>query len=321
LLLLLFLVPTSTAKGYITVPVQTLGAALAESTYVTVMKVEKFDREKGLIVYNKVKDLKGKYPRDKVRHLFRLKDTPAHKGQGDVPVRPNEIDWNYALKWVEEGKIAVVFSRKYDPYGVFGHAYIDGLWYAMMCPAEDWDLWYAIYSDGNLLSQWYAGKPADLPPAIETMLAGRQAYVPVLGKGTKADLRAGKATLYTLGAVPGVRVFDRKSAVLEEPLDKNSIPKFQKILKEGGPRDTRAQAAGALGLLGAEAKSAVDSLLDSVQKDSSGTVRMAAAEALIKIGVEAKTLLPIIETTLKDPAMSQRLDVQKAFKEFRDKVK
>ncbi len=250
LLLLVFLVPTSTAQAYITVPVQTLGAALDDSTYVTVMKVEKFDREKGLIVYNKVKDLKGKYPRDKVRHLFRLKDTPAHKGQGAVPVKPDETDWNYALKWVEEGKIAVVFSRKYDPYGVFGHAYIDGLWYAMMCPAEDWDLWYAIYSDATLLYQWYAGKAAELAPAIETMMAGRQAYVPVLGKGTKADLRAGKATLYTLGAVPGGAGVRSQKCGIGRTFGQKLNPEISKNPERGRPSRYPRSSGWCFGIIG-----------------------------------------------------------------------
>src|SRR5262245_43672298 len=77
------------AQAYITTPVVTLGAALSDSTYVTVVRVEKVSREKGIIIYRKVRDLKGKYPRDTFRHAFDLKNTPAHKGQGDVPVRPD----------------------------------------------------------------------------------------------------------------------------------------------------------------------------------------------------------------------------------------
>ena len=39
-----------------------------------------------------------------------------------------------ALQWAEPGKTAVMFTLKYDPYGDFGHTYIDGCWYATMCP-------------------------------------------------------------------------------------------------------------------------------------------------------------------------------------------
>ena len=52
-----------------------------------------------------------------------------------MPIRPDEKDWQYALQWAEPGKTAVMFTLKYDPYGDFGHTYIDGCWYATMCPA------------------------------------------------------------------------------------------------------------------------------------------------------------------------------------------
>ena len=61
----------SSADAYITAPVQ----------------VEKFNREKGVIIYRKVRDLKGQYPKDRIRHAFDLQNTPLHKGLGDVPVR------------------------------------------------------------------------------------------------------------------------------------------------------------------------------------------------------------------------------------------
>jgi hypothetical protein len=116
----------SPAKAYITFPVTTLGQLCDSSTYVTLVRVEKFSQENGIIVYKKVRDLKGEYPKDKIKHIFDLKNTPAHKGPGDVPIRPDEKDWHYAAKWPEVGKTAILFARKYDRYGDFGHSYIDG---------------------------------------------------------------------------------------------------------------------------------------------------------------------------------------------------
>src|SRR5687767_5001947 len=168
------------ALAYITSPVPTLGAAVSDSTYVTVIRVDKVSRENGVIVYTKVRDLKGKYPKDTIKHVFDLKSTPAHKGLGDVPVRPDEKDWKYALEWAEAGKVGVAFTRKYDPYGDFGHTFIDGCWYATMCPPRDWEFWYAIYSDANLLSRWHGGAPERLVPAVEALIAGKEAVVPVL---------------------------------------------------------------------------------------------------------------------------------------------
>src|SRR5262245_62494201 len=90
------------ADAYITAPVQTLGQ-LCGSTYVTVVRVEKVNEEKGIIIYRKLHDLKGKYPRDTIRHVFDLKNTPQHKGPGDVPVRPDAKDWKHAMQWAEAG--------------------------------------------------------------------------------------------------------------------------------------------------------------------------------------------------------------------------
>lgn len=187
----------SHSHAYITSPVQTLGQ-LCNSTYITVVRIEKVNKEKGIIIYRKVSDLKGKYPRETIRHVFDLKNTPAHKGSGDVPVRPDEKDWKHAIAWAEPGKTAVVFALKYDPYGDFGHTYIDGLWYATMCPQRDWDLWYAIYADSALLGRWHCGTPDRLAAGIKDVLAGKEVVLPVLADGNKDALRTGKPRLQGL---------------------------------------------------------------------------------------------------------------------------
>ena len=68
------------------------------------------------------------------------------------------------MKWAEAGKTAILFTRKYDPFGDFGHTYIDGCWYATMCPPRDWEFWYAIYADPNLLNRWHCGTTDQLSP-------------------------------------------------------------------------------------------------------------------------------------------------------------
>jgi hypothetical protein len=318
--LLAALLVTAPASAYITTPVTTLGAAVTDSTYVTIFRVEAVSREKGVIVYTKVRDLKGKYPRDTVKHVFDLKGTPAHKGSGDVPVRPDEKDWRYALQWAEAGKTAVLFTRKYDPFGDFGHTYIDGCWYATMCPPRDWEFWYTIYADTNLLSRWHAGTPARLIPAVEALVAGREAIVPVLGKGTKDDLRAGKAQTQGLRVSVALRDYAAARDLLTDPLDANALPALLKSLNSP-TRDERAKATRTLALFGPAAKAAVPALADLVRDDASGTVRIAAAEALAAIGPDAKSALPALEAGLKDPRMAQRKEVLAKLAEARDALK
>jgi len=207
------------AGAYITAPVPTLGA-LCGSTYVTVFKVKMVSKEKGVIIYEKVKDLKGVYPKKTIKHVFDVKNTPAHKGSGDVPIRPDAADWKHALEWATPGKTAVMFTLKYDPYGDFGHACIDGLWYATMCPPRDWEFWYAIYSNHAGLSQWHCGTPARLIAAVELMLAGKEAVVPVMVKGTRDDLRKGKATIGGLKAGTRIADFNAKRDIVPGWKDK-----------------------------------------------------------------------------------------------------
>ena len=214
-------------QAYITRPVTTLGH-LCDSTYITEVRVEHVSKEKGIIIYKKVKDLKGKYPKDQIKHIFDLKNTPQHKGPGDVPIRPDEKDWNYALEWAEPGKTAVIFALKYDPYGDFGHTYIDGCWYATMCPKRDWEWWYSIYTDPALLSRWHCGTPAKLVPALETILAGKEAIVPVMVGGTKEDLRLGKAKIQGMKASLKIRDYNPKRDLVEGFIvDKEKVPAEQ----------------------------------------------------------------------------------------------
>jgi hypothetical protein len=212
----MLVVSAPAARAYITAPVQTLGQ-LCNSTYITVVRVEKVNKEKGIIIYRKVHDLKGTYPKDVLRHVFDLKNTPRHKGPGDVPIRPEEKDWKYAVEWAEPGKTALVFSLKYDPYGDFGHTYINGCWYATMCPQRDWDLWYSIYADPALLGRWHCGSTELLVAAVKEVLAGKDAVVPILAGGSKDDLRAGRAKFQGLRVSLRLGTFDAKRDVVPWP--------------------------------------------------------------------------------------------------------
>lgn len=308
------------AQAYITAPVATLGAAVSDSTYVTVVRVEKVNREKGMIVYTKVADLKGKYPKDSVTHVFDLKGTPAHKGSGDVPVRPDEKDWKYAIDWAQPGKIAVMFTRQYEPFGDFGHTYIDGCWYATMCPPRDWQFWYAIYADSNLLTRWHAGTPERLAKSLESVVAGRDGIVPALAGGTKDELRAGRAKVQGLRAAIALRDYNPGRDLVTGPVDAAAVPELIKTL-ESNSRDEKVRALRALGLFSAEAKAALPALASAIREDLSGTVRITAAETLLMLGPEAKSALPAIEAGLADPRMAPRADVRAKLIEVRDKLK
>ena len=307
------------AKAYITVPVPSLGQLCDWSTYVTVVEVEKVDKEKGIIIYKKVQDLKGKYPKETFKHVFDVKNTPAHKGQGDVPVRPDEKDWRHALAWAEPGKTAVMAAKKYDPYGDFGHTYIDGMWYATMCPKRDWNLWYSIYSDPKCLNRWYCGSPAKLIPALEAVLAGKEAVVPVLVEGTKEELRQGRGRLEGARVSTKTHDFDPKRDLVRGWVEKELVEPQVKALAAAG-RATRLRALEELGKVGS-APGAVAALADVVRNDASGTVRLGAAELLGKLGSDAKAARPALEAALNDSRIAERAEVLAKIREALERVK
>ena len=68
LLSLIFLLAISlTAQAYVEIP-YTLGRLVTESTHVMLVQVDKVDKTKNLIIYRKVKDIKGTHPTDVIKH-------------------------------------------------------------------------------------------------------------------------------------------------------------------------------------------------------------------------------------------------------------
>jgi hypothetical protein len=95
-LLFVFGATTSPAWGYIEVP-YTLGRLAQESTHIVVMKVEKVNKERKLIYYKKVADLKGKHPTEDIKHVIT---------NGFHAREPKFI-----MDWAEPGKLALFFHN------------------------------------------------------------------------------------------------------------------------------------------------------------------------------------------------------------------
>src|ERR1700677_360356 len=87
----------SSAHAYIEAAMS-LGAVVAQSTNVVLMRVEAVDKEKNLIIYRKVLDIKGKHPQEVIKHNI---------GRGGL--RANE--WKPQMDWAEPGKLAGFFKN------------------------------------------------------------------------------------------------------------------------------------------------------------------------------------------------------------------
>src|SRR5215831_11334276 len=94
------------AHAYIANPLSHVGELCSESTYITVVRVEKVSKEKGIIIYRKVRDVKGKYPREVLRHVIDFKDIPK---QGFNMPRPEAKEFQYVIQSAEVGKTAIMF--------------------------------------------------------------------------------------------------------------------------------------------------------------------------------------------------------------------
>ena len=128
------------AAAYVEVPI-TLGDIVKQSTNIVQMQVTKVDREKNLIIYQKVQDLKGKHPQDEIKHNI---------GRGGL--RPGE--WEEIMKWAEVGKQAVFFHN-----GGASETYIGTSWYQAYPQGE----WWGMSHGEPFLLRSYAGKVDKLP--------------------------------------------------------------------------------------------------------------------------------------------------------------
>src|SRR2546430_16555547 len=91
LLLLLALVAASALLSVHTPPAHayveaamSLGAVVAQSSNVILMRVESVDREKSIIIYRKVQDIKGKHPVDVIKHNIGRGGPRANEWEGEM---------------------------------------------------------------------------------------------------------------------------------------------------------------------------------------------------------------------------------------------
>src|SRR5436305_13985484 len=81
------------ARAYVEAP-HSLGMICNLSTNIVLVRVEKVDKDKNLIIYRKVRDIKGVHPADVIKHNI---------GRGGY----NPREWQFIMDWAEGGKPAV----------------------------------------------------------------------------------------------------------------------------------------------------------------------------------------------------------------------
>jgi hypothetical protein len=150
-----------------------LGRIISDSSNVLLMNVDKVDREKNLIVYRKVRDIKGTHPGEVIKHDIGQRGYSA-------------IEWQNVMQSVQVGKPAVMFHN-----GGIGEICTERYWY--QARAGEW--WTMVHDEPMFLLA-FTGRPDQLANAVTAMLAGQEATLPcmapVQGDWTPLRSRRGK---------------------------------------------------------------------------------------------------------------------------------
>ncbi|MGL4423637.1 MAG: FG-GAP repeat domain-containing protein [Gemmataceae bacterium] len=155
-----------------------LAAVITQSTNVCTMTVTKVDKQKNLIIFRKIADVKGKHPQEEIKHNI-----------GFGGLRPGE--WQEIMNWAEVGKTAVFFHN-----GGASETYIGSTWYQAYPQGE----WWGMSHGEPFLLRSYCGKADKLGGVVADLLAGREIVVPGMVDGDKEALHKKTARVQRLKA-------------------------------------------------------------------------------------------------------------------------
>jgi hypothetical protein len=151
----------------------TLARVVNESTNIVLMKVEKVNKERKLIYYKKVADIKGKHPTDMIKH---------NVGVGGF----NEREQKIPIEWAEPGKLALFFHN-----GGASETCIGKYWYQTYAGGEWWN-----HSHGEpYLSRTYHGSVEGLKEAVEKLLKNEDVIIPATVSKTDQRILKLKASM------------------------------------------------------------------------------------------------------------------------------
>ena len=176
-LLGLCLLPAKQAQAYVEIP-YTLGRLVTESSNVMLLQVEKVDKTKNLIIYRKIKDIKGTHAADVIKHNI-----------GQAGFTPRE--WQTIMKWAEPGKTAVFMVKDNA-----SETCIEGYWYQAYSNGEWWGMSHAE----PYMNRSFVGKPEKLAPLVAQLLEGKEIVTTCMVDGDKNALQLGTAKIQRLKA-------------------------------------------------------------------------------------------------------------------------
>lgn len=165
------------AQAYVEIA-YTLGRVVLESTSISVLRIEKVDKERNLILFRKVQDLKGTLGADVAKHNI---------GRGGF----HEREWKAIMDWAEPGKTAVFFNN-----GGASETCIANYWYQAYNGGEWWNM---SHGEPYMLRS-FAGTPDKLTAIVQSMIAGQEVVVPCMIDGDKNALQLRNAKIQRMKA-------------------------------------------------------------------------------------------------------------------------
>ena len=163
------------AEAYVELP-YTLGRVILESTSISVLRVEKVDKEKNLILFRKIQDLKGTLAGETTKHNI---------GRGGF----HEREWKAIMDWAEPGKTAVFFNN-----GGASETCIGNYWYQAYAGGEWWNM---SHGEPYMLRS-YSGTSDKLASIVQSIVAGQEVVVPCMIDGDKNALQLRNAKVQRL---------------------------------------------------------------------------------------------------------------------------
>jgi HEAT repeat protein len=266
----------------------TLGRVIKESAYITLIEVEKVSREKRVILFKKVADLKGENPAKKFSQQIT---------DGLHPREPKLI-----LDWAEPGRQAVFFQSRKTALTCIGH-----YWYDCSLNPEPW--WTMSHGRPEM-PQAYTGKVSKLRQHVVDILAGKEVVVVVIDTMGAEDFFK-RESIYSKVLLRGREYPVQR---IRAGLKYDTVPTQSPIVGKGAgtaadvaplvaslksaDAAARIDAAEELGLIGAAAEAALPALA-GVLEDTSPLVRVAAAGGLGRIDPKNDKAVPALTAALK----------------------
>jgi hypothetical protein len=203
----------------------TLGRVVSESSNVLVVEVARVNRDKNLVIYKKVRDLKGKHAGDEVKQ-----NIGQRGGPGDAKL---------IMDWAQEGKQAVLF------YNSTGSLTCTGpFWYQAFQEGE----WWAMSHAELYMTRTYFGEVDKLFPALDDLLAGKEVVISCLADGPRESLQKRSGKVQTMKAALKRHDYNPKRDVVETLGDASEFlaaasGRETKVLLAQGSGDWKMMAA------------------------------------------------------------------------------